>query len=154
LIATLSLEKQLEEFVTTMLTSSSKYSSTVKVEQFLEPTALITSLSSTRSQERFTMKLKYRGVAYDWNPATVTDEPTALTGRYRGIPYGISTLTTEIVPQTVFNLVYRGVPYQIGDLTPEDIKQADQMTPTIAQALLEEAALRLKYLFHHPINHS
>lgn len=94
------------------------------------------------------MKLKYRGVAYDLNPPTVTVEPAQWIGCYRGIPYRILDLTAEIAPQPICNLIYRGVPYQIGDLTAEDVKQADQMIPTIVQAL----ALRLKYQFHHPIN--
>ncbi|MCU0570697.1 MAG: DUF4278 domain-containing protein [Oculatellaceae cyanobacterium Prado106] len=100
------------------------------------------------------MKLQYRGVAYNFEPPNVTVEPTALTGRYRGVPYSIPNLATEPVLQPIQHLVYRGVPYSIGDFTPEDAKQVEAMIPTIAQAILEEEALYLKYQLHHPMgNH-
>lgn len=100
------------------------------------------------------MKLKYRGVTYDVEPPTVTIEPTELMGRYRGVPYSIPNLTTEPILQPIRNLVYRGVPYQIGNLTPEAEKQLETVIPTIAQAILTEEVLYLKYQLHHPLgNH-
>lgn len=90
------------------------------------------------------MKLKYRGISYEVIPPDVTAEPTALTGRYRGVPYSISNLTTEPVPQPIHNLVYRGVPYQIGNFTPEETEQT----------LFETEMLLIQYQIHHPIgNH-
>jgi Domain of unknown function (DUF4278) len=96
------------------------------------------------------MKLKYRGLSYDYDPPEVTVEPTTLKGRYRGVPYAIPNLMTEPVLQPIRNLVYRGVPYQIGNFTPEETAQAETMVPTIAQAILEEEVLLIKYQIHHP----
>jgi hypothetical protein len=79
------------------------------------------------------MKLKYRGVSYEVDPPMVAVEPTALTGRYRGVPYLIPNLTTEPIPQPIHNLVYRGVPYQVGDFIPEEVVPAEEMISAIEQ---------------------
>jgi hypothetical protein len=100
------------------------------------------------------MKLKYRGVSYEVEPPEVAVEPTALMGRYRGVPYSIPSLATETVPQPIHNLVYRGVPYQVGDFIPEEAAPVEEMISAIEQALFEEEVLLIKYQIHHPMgNH-
>jgi hypothetical protein len=99
------------------------------------------------------MKLKYRGVPYEYEPPTVTAEPTDMLSRYRGVFYQIPNLTTAPMPQPIRTLKYRGVPYQIGNLNPAEAEQLETMIPDLKQALLAEEALWLKYQLHPPIAH-
>jgi hypothetical protein len=98
------------------------------------------------------MKLKYRGVPYEYNPPEVIATDSGLTGTYRGVPYSIPLLITEPIPQPEADLIYRGVRYHIGTASEEAVESAS--ISDVATALIEEQVALLKLLFHQPIrNH-
>jgi hypothetical protein len=73
------------------------------------------------------MKLKYRGIAYNYNPADVAGcsfQPVRRSGSadrlsYRGISYNVTpcyvSLNTnspaDFVPSAIYSLIYRGVKF-------------------------------------------
>ena len=68
------------------------------------------------------MKLKYRGVAYEFNPTEVATVEGKVGGKYRGVPWvqKIPQITQVDRPNVV--LKYRGVPYCKGAVRSNDIK--------------------------------
>ena len=59
------------------------------------------------------MKLKYRGVSYEYSPPKVPVSETEEAGKYRGAELHFHKLRKSI-PQPPANLKYRGVPYHKG----------------------------------------
>ncbi|MGK7898552.1 MAG: DUF4278 domain-containing protein [Xenococcus sp. (in: cyanobacteria)] len=60
------------------------------------------------------MKLKYRGVAYDYNPRNVALLQGKVGGRYRGVPWQQRIPKIAQVAEPSVDLKYRGVPYRKG----------------------------------------
>lgn len=60
------------------------------------------------------MKLIYRGVSYDYNPASVEVIEEGVAGHYRGLEWRFRNPKKAPVLQTNLDLRYRGVPYQTG----------------------------------------
>ncbi len=60
------------------------------------------------------MKLKYRGVAYEYNPTNVTTLEGKVGGKYRGVPWQQRILQIAQVAEPSVDLKYRGVPYRKG----------------------------------------
>ncbi|NEP17508.1 MAG: DUF4278 domain-containing protein [Leptolyngbya sp. SIO4C1] len=58
------------------------------------------------------MKLKYRGVEYDYNPPMLEVTESDILGKYRGRPHHYSYVRHIPFPQPVTELKYRGVAYQ------------------------------------------
>ncbi|HAG82268.1 MAG TPA: hypothetical protein DD379_12715 [Cyanobacteria bacterium UBA11162] len=58
------------------------------------------------------MKLTYRGIQYDYNPATVETVEPGFGGKYRGLDWRFRNLKKPPVLQPSVNLTYRGVRYQ------------------------------------------
>lgn len=82
------------------------------------------------------MKLCYRGVSYEFNPAQAKVVPSEIVGKYRGSSFSPSVVVENPVPQPVMDLKYRGVAYQtntqgqvVNQLSPSDVEQAVAPTP-------------------------
>lgn len=60
------------------------------------------------------MKLKYRGVAYDYNPTKVTTVESGVGGKYRGLPWQQRIPLITQVDEPSVELKYRGVTYRKG----------------------------------------
>ena len=60
------------------------------------------------------MKLKYRGIAYDYNPTKVTTVESKVGGKYRGVPWRQRIPLLAQVDKPSVGLKYRGVPYRKG----------------------------------------
>ncbi len=57
------------------------------------------------------MELSYRGVDYNYSPATAAVSPGKVGGRYRGLDWRFRHLTKPVVLPTNLDLLYRGVAY-------------------------------------------
>ncbi|MGL5943791.1 MAG: DUF4278 domain-containing protein [Waterburya sp.] len=57
------------------------------------------------------MKLRYRGIEYDYNPPAVTVQEGEIGGKYRGLDWRFHNLKHPLVIQPTLNLTYRGVKY-------------------------------------------
>ncbi len=57
------------------------------------------------------MKLKYRGVTYEYNPPTVETTEGEVGGKYRGLDWRFRNLKKPPILQPSVNLTYRGVAY-------------------------------------------
>lgn len=57
------------------------------------------------------MKLRYRGIEYDYNPPAVTVQEGEIGGKYRGLDWRFHNLKHPLVIQPNLNLTYRGVKY-------------------------------------------
>lgn len=102
------------------------------------------------------MKLKYRGVSYDYTPPLVERHDSKIAATYRGVSYTIQDWHAKNVPQSSLNLKYRGIPHQTSALTPDEVDQYVAAHPEVIsdinEAIAIEEHLRLKYQFHHPVN--
>ena len=75
------------------------------------------------------MKLKYRGVAYPFNPTEVIVTEGKVGGRYRGVPwhYRIPQVVAQITEPSV-DLKYRGVSYNKGAVKFSNIATESKAT--------------------------
>ena len=60
------------------------------------------------------MKLKYRGIAYEYNPSNVAILEGKVAGKYRGVPWHQKIPQIVQVAEPGVDLKYRGVPYRKG----------------------------------------
>lgn len=73
------------------------------------------------------MQLIYRGVRYDYQPAEVETQPTAIAGKYRGAALHFRNATAKLTEtQPALRLIYRGTHYNKG------AKQAATVTQPVA----------------------
>jgi hypothetical protein len=101
------------------------------------------------------MKLRYRGVDYDYNPPSLEVQEGEIYGHYRGCPTRFSYVRHIPIPQPVANLQYRGVSYTTtsqGQVAPQAeaverrqplfhaIQSSDNPMMQARRALLQEAA--------------
>jgi hypothetical protein len=101
------------------------------------------------------MKLRYRGVEYDYNPPSLEVQESEIYGRYRGRPTRFSYVSHVPIPQPVANLSYRGVRYSTtaqGQVVPQEqtaeqrqplfqvLQTSDNSMRRARRALLREAA--------------
>ncbi|NJO72612.1 MAG: DUF4278 domain-containing protein [Leptolyngbyaceae cyanobacterium RM1_406_9] len=100
------------------------------------------------------MKLKYRGIPYEYTPAVVQAVDTNVVAKYRGVPYKLQELVTEPFFQPVLNLKYRGISYQIGETARDDVEPIAQRdletSPSIAVTIVKAQLLRLNIWLHQP----
>ena len=61
------------------------------------------------------MKLKYRGVSYDYNPSEIPIGESTTIGQYRGVTFHFHKLLTSL-SQLSLDLKYRGVSYHTGPI--------------------------------------
>ena len=65
------------------------------------------------------MKLRYRGVTYDYQPAAIETQEGTIEGKYRGAGLKIRTSRVKLPAlQRALDLIYRGVHYTIGGTEP------------------------------------
>lgn len=59
------------------------------------------------------MQLRYRGIAYKYNPVQIEMIETKTTASFRGLSYRVRRCTNLYIPQTMrlMKLRYRGVSY-------------------------------------------
>lgn len=57
------------------------------------------------------MKLRYRGVSYEYSPPAVKVAEGEVAGKYRGASFKASVVIENPVPQVAHTLTYRGVTY-------------------------------------------
>ncbi len=61
------------------------------------------------------MKLKYRGIEYDYTPEPVRYGPSYGVGTYRGVPVNLRSVEgIHVDEHPVYNLKYRGISYTTG----------------------------------------
>ena len=60
------------------------------------------------------MKLKYRGVAYEYKPTNIATVEGKVGGKYRGVPWQQRIPQIAQVEEPSIDLKYRGVPYRKG----------------------------------------
>lgn len=65
------------------------------------------------------MKLTYRGVTYDYQPAQIETQEGTIAGKYRGAGLKFRTNRVKLPAlQRALDLIYRGVQYTIGGSEP------------------------------------
>lgn len=62
------------------------------------------------------MKLCYRGVCYDYTPATVETTQSEFVGKYRGLDWRFCAVKKSPVQQTNVEMKYRGVAYNTNNV--------------------------------------
>lgn len=77
------------------------------------------------------MKLSYRGVSYDYNPAKVETTEAPIAGKYRGLDWRFRNLKKPPMLVPTVNLKYRGVSYQIGGITESNLVEPTT-TPSLS----------------------
>ncbi len=55
------------------------------------------------------MKLTYRGVSYEHQPATLETTETGVIGKYRGVKSQFRRRKSILIPNSSFRLKYRGL---------------------------------------------
>ncbi|NJK27396.1 MAG: DUF4278 domain-containing protein [Coleofasciculaceae cyanobacterium SM2_3_26] len=82
------------------------------------------------------MQLRYRGISYNYTPATVATTESTATGTYRGLDCRFRNRKQAPVLQPTRNLTYRGVRYQTGadDRTTQEAAPASQPAVAASQA--------------------
>ncbi len=103
------------------------------------------------------MKLIYRGVSYDYNPAPVEMIEEAAVGNYRGLEWRSRKPKKAPVLQTNLDLRYRGVAYQTGQTetaaeavapVAETVSRT-QVKPASVSASAQEQARALMMAHHN-----
>ncbi|NEQ69824.1 MAG: DUF4278 domain-containing protein [Symploca sp. SIO1B1] len=79
------------------------------------------------------MKLTYRGVSYEHQPATLETTETEITGKYRGVKSQFRCRKSILVPNSSFRLKYRGLMHLVFglswyELKPKDISLSEKST--------------------------
>jgi hypothetical protein len=70
------------------------------------------------------MKLQYRGISYNYTPATVETASTGMAGKYRGAAVNFRTATQPVASHPAMELIYRGVHYRRGYASTTPVPQA------------------------------
>ncbi|MBE9080058.1 DUF4278 domain-containing protein [Romeria aff. gracilis LEGE 07310] len=89
------------------------------------------------------MRLRYRGVEYDYNPPQLEMTESELLGQYRGRPTCFSYARHVPIPQPVETLTYRGVNYQT---TSQGAAQALSETAAVRPSLFAALQNRTQHL--------
>ena len=75
------------------------------------------------------MKLKYRGVTYEYNPTNVATIEGKLGGKYRGVTWRQKISQITQVPEPSVDLKYRGVTYRKGAVKLVDSQAEPRTAP-------------------------
>lgn len=99
------------------------------------------------------MKLKYRGINYDYCPPVVTYGDSRGVGKYRGATYQLQHLQATSVPQVSADLTYRGVAYHTGESPTHDLPAGQVVHPETARIEWDSVAAEARWLMmdHHRI---
>lgn len=82
------------------------------------------------------MKLKYRGVFYDYNPTQVALLSGKVKGKYRGVPWQETIPQIAKTAEPSVDLKYRGVPYRKGAVKLTNIEAKPAKTSLTSPELL------------------
>jgi hypothetical protein len=77
------------------------------------------------------MELRYRGVAYTYEPVAPEMDPRTVEGKYRGHDYGFHFAKPIPLPEVDYPLIYRGVLYYSPAI---DKRTSTEPTPTVTAA--------------------
>ncbi|MEO0968128.1 MAG: DUF4278 domain-containing protein [Cyanobacteria bacterium J06639_18] len=83
------------------------------------------------------MKLKYRGVTYEYNPAALETTEGEVGGKYRGLDWRFRNLKKPPVLQPSVNLTYRGVAYNNHPIASEE-EAATKVNEKARQLMLDK----------------
>ena len=87
------------------------------------------------------MKLKYRGVFYNYNPIEIAVLEGKVKGKYRGVPWQEKIPQKAQIAEPSIDLRYRGVPYRKGAVKLTNIEAKAAKAPaTSPEILLEQVA--------------
>ena len=84
------------------------------------------------------MKLKYRGVAYEYNPTNVVTVESKVGGKYRGVHWRQRISQIVQVPKPSVDLKYRGVTYRKGAVKLADSQAEPKKAPLTHPEMLPE----------------
>jgi hypothetical protein len=84
------------------------------------------------------MKLKYRGVAYEYKPITVPVIKGEIAGKYRGLPWQQRIPQITLVPEPSVELKYRGVAYRKGAVKLIDVLVEEVKAPITHPEMLSQ----------------
>ena len=89
------------------------------------------------------MKLKYRGVTYEYNPTNVAMLEDKVGGKYRGVPWQRKIPQIAQVAEPSVDLKYRGAAYRKGAVKLTNIKAEEPAKTSVThpEILSEEVAL-------------
>ena len=88
------------------------------------------------------MKLKYRGIAYEYNPNNVVMLEGKVGGKYRGVPWQQRIPQIAQVAEPSVDLKYRGVPYRKGAVKLINIEaEPTKASVTYPEILPKEATI-------------
>ena len=90
------------------------------------------------------MKLGYRGVAYEYEPATIDMTEGEIGGKYRGQPWRCSYPRHIPVPHPPLDLKYRGVAYRTNSRNTEHAIAATG-NPELVETHLANIRRRLEH---------
>ena len=79
--------------------------------------------------------LKYRGVAYEYNPTNVAMLAGEIGGKYRGVPWQQRIPQIDQVTQPSVDLKYRGVPYRQGAVKLTNIEAEPTKDPLSGEGM-------------------
>ena len=78
------------------------------------------------------MKLTYRGINYDYNPAPIETTQGTISGKYRGLDWRFRNLKKPPLLQPRVNLTYRGVKYNQPETHINVAPQTQPATPILS----------------------
>ena len=87
------------------------------------------------------MKLKYRGVAYEYNPTNIASIECKVGGKYRGVSWRQRISQIVQVPQPSVDLKYRGVTYRKGAVKLINSQAEPRTAPVNLPDMLSEEQL-------------
>lgn len=87
------------------------------------------------------MKLKYRGVTYEYNPTKVVTIEGKVVGKYRGVPYQKRIPQIALVDEPSVDLKYRGVSYRQGAVKLTNLEVKPLKTQVTHPEMLPEPPL-------------
>ncbi len=87
------------------------------------------TLASSNDYLKSEMKLKYRGISYEYEPITLETVPTKeVTGKYRGANWFLKILQKAPITMPVKGLKYRGVSYDKAGNLPKQTPDTNSET--------------------------
>ena len=84
------------------------------------------------------MKLKYRGVAYEYTPTKVTTFQGKVEGKYRGVAWRSRIPQIIQVSEPSIDQKYRGVPYRKGAVKVIDVEAGQIETSVTHPEMMPE----------------
>jgi hypothetical protein len=84
------------------------------------------------------MKLKYRGISYEYKPIIVAVIEGEVAGKYRGVAWKQMIPQIAPIPEPHSNLKYRGVAYSKGAIRLTHARAEEAVAPRVHPEMLSE----------------